>query len=299
MQMACQSGDGQQIHANCTKQLEREAQKSSRDRVQGQGRASATTMWHRCLLLKGCTGDGTESVHLRTLPDAKRELHAMMLALQQLQKDACNWRSRSTQDITAAARAHARETLPVPDAALVARCVQVGLVMPPSDGTGLGAWMQDNADELPPSLGTLTDTDLTMAHRILDPARWTADVTDEQRESWLKRLDGFDDADDMPCTMRNVPKGRHATGMGAEHVTRASKTVHAAVLDLCNVGFCGIASPLSKDALMSPVTKDERNADRTRPLCAMRVHHKVAECKVNKNQAEIMRDRSACWTHYH
>ena len=70
-------------------------------------------------------------------------------------------------------------------------------------------------------LGALTNADLTTAHRILDPARWTADVTDEQRESWLKRFDGFDDMDDMLRAMRNMPKGRHTAGMGTEHMTHA------------------------------------------------------------------------------
>ena len=63
--------------------------------------------------------------------------------------------------------------------------------------------------------------------------------------------------------------------MGTEHVLHASKTVHAAVFDLCaSYGFCGIASPMSKDALMSPVTSSVSQS---------------GAYKVNKNQAEIIR----------
>ena len=65
------TADPRELH----QQLERGAQKSSRDSAKGQGRASATTMWHQCLLHKGCTGDGTESVHHQTPRENCKQWH--------------------------------------------------------------------------------------------------------------------------------------------------------------------------------------------------------------------------------
>ena len=180
--------------------LEHEVQRASRNRAEGNGRASATTMWHRALLAKATAPDGTQKVQLKPPARAAADLEIMTKELQNLQQSLAPWQltksppSNSMESALTNAprkRALARSKLPQPSKPLLERCTKAGLVMPPASETDNGGCMQDNAQEMPPLLDVPTHANLSIAHHALDPQPWLHAVTPAHTEEWCKQLDGF------------------------------------------------------------------------------------------------------------
>ena len=255
-------------------------------------------MWHRALPAKTTAPDGTQKVQLKPLARATADLEIMTKELQNLQQSLAPWQltnstpSNSMESAMPNAprdRALARSKLLQPSKPPLERCTKAGLVMPPASETDNGGYMQDNAQEMPLSLDALTHANLRIAHHALNPQRRMRAVTPAHTEEWHKQLDGFKTCTQMMTMLRDMPKKKHAAGIGTEHVMHGGSTVQNAMHDLCHMGFAGIDADITKDALLSPTLKSDRLATATRPLGALRQVQKMCDCWANVSQAELAR----------